>query len=60
MVSSFYVAAAAKAVAATLEKIGRAIAAGGWVVLVILAVIIVIFLIFMAVVGYLETMSFGG
>ena len=46
------IAAAAKAVAATVEEIAEAIAAGGWVALGILAVIIFIFVIIMAVVGY--------
>ena len=48
------IAAAARAVAATVEEIAGAIAAGGWVVLVILAVIIIIFVIIMALVGYWE------
>ena len=51
------VAAAAKAVAATVEKIGGAIAAGGWVVWVIIAVIIVIFVMIMAVIGHWEFTS---
>ena len=51
------IAAAAKAVAATVEEIGGAIAAGGWVVLVIIAVIIVIFVMIMAVIGHWEFIS---
>ena len=46
------VAAAAKAVAATVEEIAEAIAAGGWVALVILTMIIIIFVIITALVGY--------
>ena len=46
------IAAAARAVAATVEEIAEAIAAGGWVALVVLAVIIIIFVIVMAVMGY--------
>ena len=42
----------AKAVAATVEELAGAIAAVGWVVLVIIAVIIIIFVIVMATVGY--------
>ena len=48
------IAAAAKAVAATVEEIGTAIAAGGWIALVIIAVLIIIFVIIMAVIGHLE------
>ena len=48
------IAAAAKAVAATIEEIAGAIAAGGWVALVILAVIIIILLIIMATFGHWE------
>ena len=46
------IAAAAKAVAATVEGIAEVIAAGGWVVMVVLAVIIIILVIIFAVVGY--------
>ena len=53
------IAAAAKAIAATVEEIGSVIAAGGWVALVIVAVIINILVIIMAVAGYLETMPIG-
>ena len=50
------IAAAAKTIAATIEEIAGAIAAGGWVALVIIAVIIIIFLITVALIYYLETM----
>ena len=46
------IAAAAKAVAATIEEIGGAIAAGGWVVLVTIAVVIIIGVIILGVIGY--------
>ena len=46
------IAAAARAVAATVEEIAEAIAAGDWVALVVLTVIIIIFVIVMAVMGY--------
>ena len=46
------IAATAKAVAATVEEIAEAIAAGGWVVQVILAEIIIMFVVIIAVVGY--------
>ena len=46
------IAATAKAVAATVEEIFEAIAAGGWVVLVIIAVIIIIMVIAVAILGY--------
>ena len=48
------IAAAAKAVAATVEGIAEVIAAGGWVALVILAVIIIILVIIMAAFGHWE------
>ena len=54
------IAAAAKAIAATVEEIGSVIAAGGWVALVIVAVIIIILVIILAMVGYLETTPIGG
>ena len=48
----FFYATRIDAYAATVEEIAEAIAAGGWVALVVLAVIIIIFVIVMAVMGY--------
>ena len=53
------IAAAVKAVAATVEEIAGAIAAGGWVALVIIAVIIIILVIVMTILGHLELISIG-
>ena len=51
VVHPFPIAAAAKAVAATIEEIAETIAAGGWVSLVVIAVITVILVIIIAVMG---------